>query len=112
MSLPGVMSAAEFGRSIGLRDRGNFIALIEAGHTPATQYTNPRKRRAQYRLSADQIASFQKRFVTLTTLGEETGYHRNTLKGLFAASRVARFTPDGQDFGPVYLRSEAAKALK
>lgn len=112
MSLPGVMSAAEFGRSIGLRDRGNFIALIEAGHTSATQYTNPRTRCAQYRLSTDQITSFQKRFATLTTLCEETGYHRNTLKDLFAASRVARFTPGGQDFGPVNLRSEAAKALK
>jgi hypothetical protein len=29
------VSAAAFGRSIGLRDHGGFLAMIEAGHTPA-----------------------------------------------------------------------------
>ncbi len=112
LELPGIASAAEFGRSLGLRDHGNFIALIEAGHTPALHCTNPRTRRAQYRLSADDISSFHRRFVTLKTLSEETGHHRNTVKSLLAASRVARFAPGGQDFGQVYLRSETAKALK
>jgi len=111
MELPGVMSAAEFGRAIGLRDHGNFVALIEAGHILAGKYTNSRTGRPQYRLGADEIASFHRRFVTLTTLSEETGYHRNTLKSLLEASRVTRFTPEGQDFGPVYPRAEAIKAL-
>ncbi len=112
VELPGVASAAEFGRSVGLRDRGDFLALIEAGHTPALHCTNPRTRRAQYRVSADDISSLHRHFVTLKTLSEETGYHRNTVKSLLAASCVARFAPGGQDFGQVYLRSETAKALK
>lgn len=112
VELPGVASAAEFGRSIGLRDHGSFTALIEAGHTPALHCTNPRTGRVQYRLSVDDISSFHRRFVTLPTLSEETGHHQNTLKSLLANSRVTRFTADGRDFGPVYLRSEAARALK
>jgi hypothetical protein len=109
---PGEISAAEFGRTVGLRDHGYFIALVEAGQTPALQHMHPRTKRVQYRLSAEDISSFHRRFVTLTTLIEETGYHRNTLKTLLAAARVDRFFPEDQDFGPVYLREEAVKALK
>jgi hypothetical protein len=37
----GMTSAASFGRSVGLGDDGNFIALIEAGHVPAILVVNP-----------------------------------------------------------------------
>ena len=65
----------------------------------------------QYHLTAGDVSSFHKRFVTLTTLSTETGRHRNTLRRLVAAPRVPRFAPDGQDFGPVYPRAEALAAL-
>lgn len=105
------MSAAEFGRTVGLRDNGHFTALIEAGHTPSERHVNPKTGRSQHRLSTEDILAFHRRFVTLPTLARETGCHRNTLKGLLAKAGVSRFSPDGQDFGPVYLRSEAAKAI-
>lgn len=108
----GEISAAEFGRTVGLRDHGSFIALVKAGQTPSLQHMHPRTKRVQYRLRAEDISSFHRRFVTLTTLIEETGYQRNTLKSLLAAAGVNRFSPEGQDFGPVYLREEAIKALK
>jgi hypothetical protein len=106
------VSAAAFGRSIGLRDHGGFLALIEAGHTPAQQALNTKTRRLQYWLAVEDIEAFHQRFVTLTTLSAEFGHHRNTIRGLLAASRVSRFAPDGEDFGPVYLRSEALKAVR
>lgn len=109
--LPGLMSAAEFGRQVGLRDHGDFVALIEAGHTPAERHTHPKTGRSQYRLSAEDVSAFHRRFVTLPTLSLETGRHRNTLTGLLARAGVARFSSDEKDFGPVYLRSETAKAL-
>lgn len=108
----GLMSAAEFGRSVGLRDRGYFISLIEAGHVSAIRLKNSTTGRQQYWLSAEDIASFHGRFVTLTTLSNETGHHRNTLKSQLEASRVARFAPRDQDFGAVYLREEVAGALQ
>jgi hypothetical protein len=109
--LPGEMSAAEFGRMIGLRDHGDFTALIEAGHTPAERQVNPKTGRAQYRLSADDIRAFHDRFVTLSTLARETGRHRNTIRALLAAAGVPRFTEAGKEFGPVYLRGEAVNAI-
>lgn len=112
VGVPGEISAAEFGRSIGLRDHGNFIALVEAGQTTAERILNPRTNRLQYRLNASDIAFFHGRFITLTTLSEETGHHRNTLKSLLAAARVTPFETGGRNFGAVYLRAEAAHALR
>jgi hypothetical protein len=111
VELPGEMSAAEFGRSVGLRDKGSFIALVAAGQIPAFICTNAKIGRVQYRLTAENISSFHRRFVTLPILSEETGHHRNTIKSILEDSRFLRFAPDGQDFGPVYLREDAAKAL-
>ncbi|WP_334063341.1 TniQ family protein [Limimaricola cinnabarinus] len=111
IDLPGEMSAAEFGRTVGLRDRGNFASLIEAGHTPAEIHINPKTGRSQYRLSANDILQFHRRFVTLPTFARETGQHPNTLKGLLAKANISHFSPCGQDFGPVYLRSEASSVL-
>jgi hypothetical protein len=109
---PCLVSAAAFGRSIGLRDHGGFLAMIQAGHVPARQAQNTKTRRLQYWLRAEDIESLHRRFVTLTTLSEESGLHRNTIRGLLVASRVSRFAPDGEDFGPVYLRNEATKAVR
>jgi hypothetical protein len=100
--------AAEFGRSVGLRDGRVFQSLIEAGHVPAQKVMNPRTGRPQYRMTADDIAAFHERFVTLTTLSTESGLHRNTLKSKFASHAVAPFSPGGQDFGPVYRRADIA----
>jgi hypothetical protein len=110
--IPGSMAAAEFGRSVGLRDGGVFQAMIDAGHVPAYQIMNPRTGRPQYRMTPEDMAAFHRRFVTLTTLSAETGHHRNTLKGLLAARRITPFAPDGQDFGAVYLRSDVAAVTR
>lgn len=104
--LPGSMAAAEFGRSVGLRDGGVFQAMIALGHVSAHQIINPRTGRSQYRMTAEDIAAFHRRFVTLTTLSAETGQHRNTLKGLLTARRITPFSSEGKDFGAVYLRGD------
>ncbi|WP_417245873.1 TniQ family protein [Celeribacter sp.] len=103
------MAAAAFGRSVGLRDGGVFQALIEAGHVSARRIINPRTKRKQYWMEPEDMASFHLHFVTLTTLSAEKGLHRNTLKGLLASGRVSPFSPDGQDFGAVYLRDDVIK---
>lgn len=111
-ALPGVMSAAAFGRSVGLRDHGSLIALIVAGETPALRAQNPVTNRQQYQMDKSDIAAFHKRFVTLTTLVAETGLHRNALGAKLSHARVLRYSPDGRKFGAVYLRSDAEAALR
>jgi hypothetical protein len=110
--VPGSMAAAEFGRAVGLRDGGVFQAMIEAGHVSAHQIINPRTGRPQYRMTPEDMAAFHRRFVTLTTLSAETGQHRNTLKGRLAARRITPFSPEGQDFGAVYLRGDVVGVVR
>jgi hypothetical protein len=111
-TLPGVMSAAAFGRSVGLRDHGSFVALIEAGETPAVLTHHPVTKRPQYQMDQSNIDAFHKKFVTLSTLIQKTGLHRNALGARLSHARVTRYSPDGQDFGAVYLCSEAEAALR
>lgn len=108
--LPG-MAAAEFGRSVGLRDGGVFQSMIEAGYVPASKIINPRTKRPQYWMTPENMDTFRRQFATLTTLAAETGQHRNSLKGRIASGRVARFSPEGRDFGAVYLRDDVIKLL-
>ncbi len=82
-------------RAIPSRNRP-LILLPHGVYAPLTQY----------RMTAEDMAAFHRRFVTLTTLSAETGQHRNTLKGRLAARRVTPFSPEGQDFGAVYLRGD------
>ncbi len=110
--LSGTVPAATVGRSVGLRDGGTFQRLIEAGHVPAQQIMNPRSGRSQHRMTPEDIAAFHDRFVTLTTLSNETGQHRNTLRGLITAQRIEPFSPDGQDFGAIYRREDIAPIMK
>jgi hypothetical protein len=102
----GQTAAAQFGRSVGLRDGGTFLALIEAGHVPARQTMNPMTGRLQYWMTPNDMAAFHERFITLTTISEETGQHRNTLRGFVKSEGIIPFSPEGQDFGPVYLRQD------
>lgn len=101
-----VVSAAEFGREVGLRDKGYFLDLIEYGHTPSTLATNPKTGQAQRRMTEEDIAAFHARFVTVGTLVSETGLHRNTLRHLVQSRGVRRFSSEGRDFGAVYLRED------
>lgn len=110
--LSGTVPAATFGRSVGLRNGATLQRLIEAGHVPARQIMNPRSRRSQYRMTPEDIALFHERFVTLTSLSNETGRHRNTLRGLIAEQRIEPFSPEGQDFGAIYRREDVAPIIK
>lgn len=101
-----LQSAAAFGRSIGLRDNGSFAALIEAGYVSAKERLHPGTKRMQYWMDEADIVAFNARFATPTMLTSETGLHRNTIHTLFAAARVDPFTPNGKDFGPIFLRSD------
>lgn len=105
------LSAAEFGRTVGLRSKGHFLALVEAGHTPATEVLHPKTGQKQKRMSKDDVAAFHEKFVTLTTLSFETGQHRNAARALIKAAGIKAFSPEGQGFGSIYLRKTVAPLI-
>ncbi len=106
-----LVPAAAFGRTIGLRGREGFMTFIEDGHTPATLGQRSVTQQEQWYLSPDDIAAFRERFLTPSMLASETGRHRNTIFAALKKYGTPRFTPNGKDYGPIYLRKSAKKAL-
>lgn len=64
-------------------------------------------------MSAEDIAAFRQRFLTLRTMAADLGTIRGgaTLARLEAAG-VRRFSPGGVDYGPIWLRAEVEAALR
>jgi len=107
-----LVTASVFGMSVGIKDKGRFRALIDAGHTPATKLRNPKTGMANIFVTAADIAAFHRRFVTMRTLSAETGRAIPGLRVQLKRAGVAVFSPDGQDFGHLYLREEVEAALR
>lgn len=56
------------------------------------------------RMTEQDIEAFHERFITPTAIEAETGLHRQTILAHLRAKQIERFSPGGQDYGPVYLR--------
>lgn len=102
-------SAAAFGRSVGLRDGGRFLALVEAGYVPATETINPKTQKSQLRMSEQDTSAFHREFLTLTTIATEFGISRNKASAIIKSNETKPFSPEGQDFGAVWLRMDVDK---
>lgn len=107
-----VITAAAFGRLVGIRTQGWFESLSAADHTPATRMPHPKWGGERVYASASDISEFRSRFVTLKILEEEFGLHQRTLLVKLKAAKVNPFAPNGEDFGLLYLREDAEAALK
>lgn len=107
-----LITASAFGISVGIKDKGRFGALIDAGHTPATTLRNPKTGIANVFVTVTDIADFHRRFVTMRTLSAETGRAIPDLRADLKRAGVAVFSPDGQDFGRLFLREEVEAALE
>lgn len=107
-----LIPATAFGISVGIKDKGRFRALIEAGQTPATRLRHPKTGIESIYMTEADIAAFHRRFVTIPTLVAETGRPIPELRAELKRAGVAVFAPDGQDFGRLFLRATAEAALR
>jgi hypothetical protein len=62
-------------------------------------------------MSDENISEFHQKFLTPRMMANETGKHRNTVIAALDAYRAIRFMPNNKDYGPIYLRTSAARAL-
>jgi hypothetical protein len=108
----GLITAYTFGRSVGIRASGWFKKLAAEGHTPETLTPHPKGGPDQSYLSPDDITQFHKRFMTPATMEQKFGQHRKILLGKLRAAGVETFAPNGEDYGPVYLRNEVEAVLE
>ncbi len=104
--LAGTMSLPEFGRAIGFRDQSYFAKLADRGHISVITVIHPHNLCPQTRITEEQIAAFRAKFVTVAMLHAEHGLPYNTIHAKLRSVGVERFAPDGEDFGPIWLREE------
>jgi hypothetical protein len=106
-----LITASVFGMSVGIKDKGRFRALIDADHTSATSLRNPKTGMENIFVTAADMAAFHRHFVTMRTLSAETGRAIPELRADLKRAGVAVFSPNGLDFGRLFLREEVVAAL-
>lgn len=106
-----LITATAFGISFGIKDKGRFGALIDAGQTPAIRLRNRKTGIVNTFVTAADIAYFHRRFVTMRTLSAETERAIPELRADLKRAGVAVFSSEGKDFGRLFLREEVEAAL-
>ena len=104
--------ASAFARDIGMRSKGWFQTLFEAGHVSATWVQHPKTNVRRLYVSDADVTGFNRRFLTLTQMQAEFGLHRHTCAARLKAAGVSPFAPEGQDYGPLFERQKAETALR
>ncbi|WP_283178700.1 hypothetical protein [Gemmobacter sp. 24YEA27] len=107
----GTVSAAAFGRKVGMRDGGHFIALIQTGHVTAQAVLNPKTHLTQFRMSDEDIAAFHKKFLTTTAIEEQFGLHRNGILAILRSAGARQFMLEERSIGPIWLRTNVEGIL-
>lgn len=105
-------SASVFARELGIRTKGWYQALVEAGHADGTWEHHPVTHVLTLYVSDDDAACFRRRFVTLPQMQHEFGMHKHTCLSRLRAAGVRPFSLKRQSFGPLYEREQAEAVLR
>ena len=100
-----------FAKSVGISQPARLRRLINQGHTPATRMRNPKTRAHQPYITTEDADAFQERFFTTRTMAKAFGRSWQSLSAELRQKGVAPFSPDGIDYGPIYLRDAVCRAL-
>ncbi|MFT5864621.1 MAG: hypothetical protein ACI82I_000350, partial [Gammaproteobacteria bacterium] len=108
---PTGLSIEFFSKGVGLAQPVHLNRLIKNGHTTATELRNPKTKALQLYITDDDAKTFHAKFVTLRTLaeGRETSWQNVSRK--LKARGTTSFSPDGVDYGNLYLKSDADTAF-
>ena len=101
-----------FAKSVGARQQTEFRRLITRGHTPSSKIRNPRTNTEQLYISLSDAEAFHAQYYTLRTMSSKFGRSWQRLSAELAAASVKPFSPDGTNFGNIYLKSEVDHCLE
>ena len=101
-----------FARSIGMRGEGWFQSLFEAGHVSARWMQHPITNVRILYVSQEDVTAFNRRLLTLPKMQIEFGPHRYIFAARLRAVGVLEFSPDGNDFGPLFEREKVEPLLR
>lgn len=109
--LPKGQLASALAAAIGIKSRGWYPGLFEAGHVDACWVHHPVTGKAVLYVTETHVAAFHRRFLTLRMMRKEFGLQYQLCITRLRAARVTPFAPAGQDFGPIYERRDVEQVL-
>jgi hypothetical protein len=105
------MSIEVFGKAVGANHLPGLRRLVMNGHTSATSMRNPKTNAVQHYFSAQDATAFHTRFFTLRTLSKHSGMSWQRAGAFLKEAGVMPYSPDGVDYGNLFLRDEVELAL-
>ncbi|AHD03320.1 hypothetical protein METH_20980 [Leisingera methylohalidivorans DSM 14336] len=80
--------------------------LVINGHTPATKMKTPRTNAELFSSTSENIDAFHRKSLTPRTLAKDLGRSWKGVSAEVRARAIEPFSPDGADFGNLYLREK------
>ncbi len=109
---PDAESIEVFAKTVGINHPSRMRRLIVNGHTSAMVMQNPKPRAQQNYLTADDADAFHSKFMTPRTMAKVYGRSWQSLGAELRSKGVNPFSPNGEVYGSLFLRSDVARALQ
>ena len=100
-----------FSKTVGIGQPIRMKRLVLNGHTTATEMAHPKLKTKQLFITRDDADAFHQRFYTPRTMAQAHGKSWQSMTATLKAAGVEVFSPDGEDYGSVYLRHDADRAF-
>ena len=108
---PPAQSIEVFSKSVGMNQPSKMRRLIRNGFQQATLLKNPRTKADQFSLTVQDISKFHAEFQTSRTIALHYDRSWQSVCAELKSKKVRPFSPDGADYGNIYLRSDVTSAL-
>lgn len=100
-----------FSKTVGIGQPIRMKRLVINGHTPATELVHPKLKTKQLFITRDNADAFHQRFYTPRTMAQAHGKSWQSMTATLRAAGVKVFSPDGEDYGTLYLREDVDQTL-
>ena len=100
-----------FSKSVGIGQPIRMKRLVLNGHTPATEMAHPKLKTKQLFITRDDADAFHRRFYTPRTMAQAHGKSWQSMTATLKAAGVETLSPDGEDYGALYLRHDVDRAF-
>lgn len=111
-SPPPAQSIEVFSKLVGVNQPSKMRRLVVNHHTPSTVMQNPRTKADQHYISSENAKAFHAAFMTPRTMSAAYERSWQSIGAELKAKAVQPFSPDGEDYGSLFLREDVEVALK
>lgn len=108
---PPAMSLETFAKRVGIGQPAFLRRLVLNGHTSTTELPNPRTKAMQRYVTEADAAAFHARFFTPRTASLHFSQSWQSLSAKLRDHGISSFSPDGEDYGTLWLREEVDAVL-